>query len=83
MGYFLYVAGYVSMWRDTYCLLRGIFCMGRGTSCMWQDTSCMSWRTFCLPQDTFDVTRVAVRKHENELEWLGTKTDTPFQLPSQ
>ena len=25
----------------------------------------------------------ATRKHENEVEWLSTKRETPFQLPSQ
>ena len=43
----------------------------------------MCWDTFCLPQDTFDVTLISTRKHENEIEWLGTKREKPFQFPSQ
>ena len=50
---------------------------------MSQDTSCTSRDTFCLPRDTFDVTHAAARKHENEVEWLSTKRETPCLLPSQ
>ena len=57
--------------------------MSRDTACMLQDTSCMSQDTSCLLLNTFDVTHVAARKREREVEWLGTKREMPFQLSSQ
>ena len=30
-----------------------------------------------MSRDTFDVTHVATSKHDNEVEWFGTKRETP------
>ena len=82
---------------DTFCRSQDPSCMSPDTFCMSHDifvghrilfvvdihTSCMSRDTSCLPWDTFDVTHVATHKHENEIGWLRTKRETPFQLPSQ
>ena len=33
-----------------------------------------------MSRDIFDGTHVAPHKHENEVEWLGTKREMSFQL---
>ena len=59
--------------------------MSRDTFGRSWDTSCMLRDTSCMSRDTFDVimTHVATRKHENEVEWLGARKESPFPLPSR